>query len=96
LSAIEDQWQHLAQIKKLSRQELNQLLSNISPNASLISEQDIADILPPWEMTAKAKPLVLESPPQQITITLANHIYFEVKALPSAHLDRCSKGLWSK
>ena len=27
LNVIEDQWQHLSQIKKLSRQELNQLLS---------------------------------------------------------------------
>jgi superfamily II DNA or RNA helicase len=88
LNVIEDQWQHLSQIKKLSRQELNQLLSKISPNASLISEQDVTDILLPWEVTAKPKPLVLESPPQQITITLANHIYFEVKALPSALLAR--------
>ncbi|MEJ2177217.1 MAG: DEAD/DEAH box helicase family protein [Gammaproteobacteria bacterium] len=88
LNVIKDQWQHLSQFKKLSRQELNQLLSKISPNASLISEQDVTDILPPWEVTAKPKPLVLESPPQQITITLANHIYFEVKALPSALLAR--------
>lgn len=88
LNVIKDQWQHLSQIKKLSRQELNQLLSKISPNASLISEQDVTDILPPWEVTAKPKPLVLESPPQQITITLANHIYFEVNVLPSALLAR--------
>lgn len=88
LNVIKDQWQHLSQIKKLSRQELNQLLSKISPNASLISEQDVTDILPPWEVTAKPKPLVLESPPQQITITLANHVYFEVNALPSALLAR--------
>ncbi|MFK7847899.1 MAG: DEAD/DEAH box helicase family protein [Rhodothermales bacterium] len=88
LNVIKDQWQHLSQIKKLSRQELNQLLSKISPNASQISEQDVTDILPPWEVTAKPKPLVLESPPQQITITLANHIYFQVKTLPSALLAR--------
>jgi hypothetical protein len=88
LNVIVDQWQHLSQIKKLSRQELNQLLSKISPNESLISDQDVTDILPPWEVTAKTKPLVLESPPQQITITLANHIYFVVKALPSALLAR--------
>ena len=88
LNVINDQWQHLSQFKKLSRQELNQLLSKISPNASLLTEQDVTDILPPWEVTAKPKPLVLESPPQQITITLANHIYFEVKALPSALLAR--------
>jgi len=84
LNVIEDQWQYLSQIKRLSRQELNKLLSQISPNASLISEQDVTDIRPPWEITAKPRPLVLENPPQQITITLANHIYFELKVLPSA------------
>ena len=84
LDVIDDQWQYLAQIKRLSSPELNKLLSQISPNASLISEQDVADIRPPWGITAKSKPLVLENPPQQITITLANHIYFEIKALPSA------------
>jgi hypothetical protein len=84
LNIIEDQWQYLAQIKRLSRQELNKLLSEISPNASLISEQDSIDTRPPWEVTAKPKPLVLENPPQPITITLANHIYFDMKALPSA------------
>jgi len=88
LNVIKDQWQHLSQFKKLSRQELNQLLSKISPNASLLTEQDVTDILPPWEVTAKPKPLVLESQPQQITITLANHIYFEAKALPSALFAR--------
>ena len=36
LNGIEDQWQHLSQIKKLSRQEINKLLSQIPPDASLI------------------------------------------------------------
>ncbi len=84
LNVIEDQWQYLAQIKMLSRQDINKLLSQISPNANLVSEQDVIDTRPPWEITAKPKPLALESPAQQITITLANHIYFEMKALPSA------------
>ena len=84
LNVIEDQWQYLSQIKRLSRQELNKLLLQISPNASLISEQDVTDTRPPWGITAKPRPLVLENPPQQITITLANHIYFELKALPGA------------
>jgi hypothetical protein len=88
LNVIEDQWQHLAQIKRLSGLELNKLLSQIPPNASLISEQDVTDTRPPWEITAKPRPLVLENPPQQVSITLANHIYFEVKALPSALLAR--------
>ncbi|MEW8070927.1 MAG: DEAD/DEAH box helicase family protein, partial [Candidatus Thiodiazotropha sp.] len=88
LNVIEDQWQYLAQIKKLSRPKLNKLLSQISPNASLISEQNVTDTRPPWEITTKPRPLVLENPPQQVSITLANHIYFEVEALPSALLAR--------
>jgi len=83
LNVIDDQWHYLAQIKRLSRQAFNKLLSQISPNASLISEQDVIDTRPPWEVTAKPRPLILENPLQQITITLANHIYFEMKALPS-------------
>ena len=88
LNVIDDQWQYLSQIKRLSRRELNKLLSQVSPGASLISEQEAADTRPPWEITAKPRPLVLENPPQQVRITLANHIYFEVKALPGALLAR--------
>jgi len=75
-------------LRRLSRQELTKLLSQISPNGNLISEQDVTDTRPPWEITAKPRSLVLENPPQQVTITLANHIYFEVKTLPSALLAR--------
>ncbi|MEW8691259.1 MAG: hypothetical protein AB2535_09220 [Candidatus Thiodiazotropha endolucinida] len=88
LNIIEDQWQFLAQMKRLSGPELNKLLSQISPNGNLISEQDVTDTRPPWEITAKPRTLVLENPPQQVSITLANHIYFEVKALPNALLAR--------
>ena len=84
LNVIDDQWQHLAQIKQLSRGRLSKLLSQLSSNASLIAEQGVTDTRPPWEITAKPEPLILENPPQQITITLANHIYFEIKALPNA------------
>jgi superfamily II DNA or RNA helicase len=84
LNVIDNQWHYLAQIKRFSRQELNKLISRFSPSASLISDQDVTDTRPPWEITAKSRPLVLENPPQQVTITLANHIYFEIKALPSA------------
>lgn len=88
LNIIDDQWQHLAQTKQLSRGRLSKLLSQLSSNASLIAEQGVTDNRPPWEITAKPEPLVLENPLQQITITLANHIYFELKALPSALLAR--------
>jgi superfamily II DNA or RNA helicase len=84
LKVIDDQWRYLTQIKRLSKQRLTELLTQISTNVSLIAEQDVTDTRLPWEVTAKPKPLALDNPPQQITITLANHIYFEMKALPSA------------
>ncbi|MDT8309921.1 MAG: DEAD/DEAH box helicase family protein [Methylophaga sp.] len=84
LNVIDDQWRHLVQTKQLSSGDLSKLLSELSSNASLISEQGVTDNRLPWEITAKPKPLILENPPQQIMITLANHIYFEIKALPSA------------
>jgi len=76
LNIIDDQWQYLSQIGRLSKLNLNTLISQISPSLKLMSEQDITDTRPPWEITAKPKPLTLESPPKQITVTLANHVYF--------------------
>ncbi|MFZ0256756.1 MAG: DNA helicase, partial [Gammaproteobacteria bacterium] len=84
LKVIDDQWQHLAQIERLSMHRLTKLLTQISPNARLFAEQDVTDTRPPWEITAKPSPLVLEVPSQQVTITLANQVYFEMKELPSA------------
>ncbi len=84
LKVIDDQWQHLAQIERLSKHRLTKLLTQISPNARMFAEQDVTDTRPPWEITAKPSPLVLKVPSQQVTITLANQVYFEMKELPSA------------
>ena len=83
LHAIRDQWQHLAQIKSISVQDLTKLLTKVSPNSNLFTEQEVVDSKPPWEITAKTKPLVLDNPPQKVTITLANHVYFNLSELPS-------------
>ena len=88
LQVIEDQWQHLAQAKTISVQDLNKLLKKISPNSSLFSEQEVIETRPPWEITAKPKLLALDNPPQQVTITLANHVYFELSELPSTLIAR--------
>ncbi|MEW8028586.1 MAG: hypothetical protein AB2806_12725 [Candidatus Thiodiazotropha sp.] len=47
LNVIVDQWQFLAQIKRLSGPELDKLLLQISPNGNLISEQNVTDTRPP-------------------------------------------------
>lgn len=84
LNVIQDQWQHLANIESISHGRLTKLLTQISPNSALFKEQEVIENRPPWEMTSKAKPLLLENPPEKITITLANHVYFDLSEIPSA------------
>lgn len=82
LNAIDDQWQYLAELKTLTQSSIGQLITTISPNTLLLSEQGLTDNRPPWEITAKAAPIKLESLPKNVTITLANHIYFLMSELP--------------
>ena len=84
LNAIQDQWQYLANMKSVSCSTLTKLLTQISPNSALFTEQEVIENRSPWEMTAKAKPLLQENPPKKISVTLANHVYFELSELPSA------------
>lgn len=84
LRVIEGQWQHLAGMQTIPAQDLNKLLTKISPNSNLFSEQQVMETRPPWEMTAKLKPLAMDNPPENVTITLANHIYFDLSGIPSA------------
>nr|WP_232340178.1 hypothetical protein [Ketobacter sp. MCCC 1A13808] len=82
------QWQHLANMESISHSRLTKLLTQISPNSTLFKEQEVIENRPPWEMTAKAKPLLLESPPKKVSVTLANHVYFDLSALPSELVAR--------
>jgi superfamily II DNA or RNA helicase len=82
LNVIQDQWNHLAQMESISYKTLNKLLTQISPNSTLFDEQEVVDKRPPWEVTAKTKPLVLVNPPKKVSITLANHVYFDLSEIP--------------
>ena len=83
LNLIADQWQHLAQIRRLKQQELTKLLSQLSSNALMQKEQQVPDNHPPWEASAKPGPLLLDNPPTQLTVTLADRVYFELSKLPN-------------
>ncbi len=82
LNAIDDQWGYLAGLKTLTQSSIDQLITTIAPDTLLLSEQGLTDNRPPWEITAKATPIKLESLPNNVTITLANHIYFLMSELP--------------
>jgi len=88
LQVYADQWQHLSQIGKLSVQDLNEILGKIPPKSTLFAEQEVIEKRPPWELTAKPKPLVLENVPQKVTVIFANHIYFDLGELPGALIAR--------
>ncbi|BCE01679.1 TOTE conflict system archaeo-eukaryotic primase domain-containing protein [Marinicellulosiphila megalodicopiae] len=88
LQIISNQWQYLSQIESISTQILTELLTKISPTAKLFNEQQVIEKREPWELTAKVKPLLLDNPPNKITITLANHIYFKTHELPSPLIAR--------
>ena len=83
LNTIQNQWQHLAQMEPISYQELSRLLTQVSPTSALFDEQEVIEKRPPWEITAKAKPLALANPPKKVFITLANHVYFDLSKLPN-------------
>ena len=83
LIAIQDQWQHLAQMKLLSHQVLNKLLTEVAPSSTLFDEQEVIEKRPPWEVTAKTKPLIWDNSLKKVSIILANHVYFDLSELPS-------------
>lgn len=88
LNIIPDQWQYLAQVDFISHQNLIKLLTLVLPSSMLFKEQEVIEQRPPWEITAKEKPFVLDNPPKTIVLTLANHIYFDLSELPSALVAR--------
>ncbi|OYW96420.1 MAG: DNA helicase [Alishewanella sp. 32-51-5] len=91
LKLIADQWQHLAQIRRLKQQELTQLLSQLSSNTLLQKEQQVPDSRPPWESSAKPEPLLLANPPTQLTVTLADKVYFDLSTLPNVLAARLKR-----
>jgi len=86
-----DQWKFLRCIETLSSKKLNELLTLFTPNTLTLSEHTSVDTRLPWEQGAKTKPTKIDNCPEQITVTLANHIFFKLDKIPSplvAHLKR--------
>ncbi len=55
LNAIDDQWRYLAELKTLAQSSTDQLITTISPNTLLLSEQGLTDNRPPWEITSQSR-----------------------------------------
>lgn len=83
LEPFVDQWQQLKQITKVSPTRLSELIAVLAPDESKLFEQETIDSRPPWEQGAKAKPEKIDNCPEQVIITLANHVYFKLNELPA-------------
>nr|VFK54534.1 MAG: hypothetical protein BECKTUN1418F_GA0071002_10452 [Candidatus Kentron sp. TUN]VFK57092.1 MAG: hypothetical protein BECKTUN1418E_GA0071001_10442 [Candidatus Kentron sp. TUN] len=77
LSPYPDQWEFLSQIGRLTRNRLTQLMEQFSPR---LPE---ADDSPPWEQGVFIEDTKILDVPKQLTITLANHLYFGLDEMPS-------------
>jgi len=78
-----DQWRFLSHLKTISLKQLNALLALFTPNTLTASENIATDTRPPWEQGAKIKPTKIDNCPEQITLTLANHVYLKLDEIPA-------------
>ncbi|MCF6301394.1 MAG: DEAD/DEAH box helicase, partial [Proteobacteria bacterium] len=81
-----NQWYFLSQMKRLSSKQLNNSLIELSPQCPKI----IDDLLP-WEQGVNIKATKIENCPEQITLTIVNHIYIKFNKLPSVLLARLKR-----
>lgn len=88
LQPYANQWNHLLLLKTVSKKVLGELIVQLSTDLLRLKEQGVHDNRPPWEQTAKEKPLLIENPPESITVTLANHVYFKLSELPAPLIAR--------
>ena len=83
LQPLTNQWAQLEQIERVSPQQLAELIGRLAPNKLQPPGQDIIDSRPPWEQGAKIKPEKIDNCPEQVNITLANHVYFKLDEIPA-------------
>lgn len=78
LIPYKDQWTFLSQIRKVTSQQVANLLTQISPPNTVEIDKSL-----PWEQALAIQHTKIEHCPEQISITLANHIYIKLDELPS-------------
>ena len=86
-----DQWSFLSHLKTISLKQLNDLLALFTPNTLTALENIATDTRPPWEQGAKIKPTKIDNCPEQITLTLANHVYLKLDEIPAPLATRLKR-----
>jgi superfamily II DNA or RNA helicase len=79
-----DQWHFLSHIKSLSSKQIKIILTQLTPSLLITTQEFKAfDNRPPWDQGQKEIRIKIDNCPEQITITLANHIYINLDKTPS-------------
>jgi hypothetical protein len=95
LQPYDDQWAFLSSVKRLTVEEVQNLLRNIYPASDVINvrhvttDYDVAN--DPWLLPPSGRVVdkaITEPLPPNISITLGNLIYVEKKDLSDVFLDR--------
>ncbi len=91
LKVYADQWQHLSQVQTVSTKQLASLISKLTPDILRISDQRTIEAQPPWEQGAKLKSSPINNCPKQLTVVLANHVYFNLDEIPAPLTTRLKR-----
>ncbi len=81
-----DQWAFLSQLERVSEPQLHKLIKSIGP-----SNVNVIDGIMPWDQGTAIIPSPIENCPKVVTITLANHLYIKLDALPSVLITRLKR-----
>lgn len=89
----EDQWSYLSRLEKLSVEQVQNLIYDLTKGGSLLSIDtwsEAEDDERPWVQTSADKqvPAIAAPLPPQVHIVLSNMLYVEKKDLPSAFIHR--------
>ncbi len=78
LKPYADQWEFLSQLEKVSTKQLSELVAKTTLDNTLNHVSGL-----PWEQGMSVEQSKIENCPTKITITLANHLYIKLDALPT-------------
>ncbi|NOQ81362.1 MAG: DEAD/DEAH box helicase [Methylophaga sp.] len=86
LQPYSGQWAFLSQLERVSEPQLHKVIKSISP-----ANREVIDEIMPWDQGAAISPIVIENCPKVVTITLANHLYIKLDALPPVLITRLKR-----
>lgn len=86
-----NQWDFLGQLKKVSNQQVNELIGEEQKYLGSLNQMEVVDDVKPWEQSVIVDNTQIENCPESITITLANHVYIKLSDIPKALAARIKK-----